>query len=396
MTWMKETNTVHYIFLLLCVLPVSARAELLVDGSVTGTATASASDISGSIRPILSLAYNTPRLSLNTDWATRLLSGLDWLNDSQWQTDNRLRWRAPGERFSASLQYQHDESEADSNRNRQIRDVWRIDSSIAIPQSRTLQHRWQLAAIDQSLDNQLLEEQVSDQILNGSYQAIWLASAAQRWQFGGSYRWLASGSNVSDVSVDWQLATNRSVINLGTSANLTVQDNNRNTLVAGEMGYRFEASVFTLLFGASRRQTDALNLFDVLFLNSPVTVQTQVTVDEITVDLTQIQLSNNTRLDGSYLVGKTGSVTEVSALGGQDNYSVEYQQAGLSVTAFLTDSSQINLSWQTRRENDISEQRLDLTGQWQINTHWQTTLNLRHSSAESANLAGSFSVTYQM
>lgn len=376
------------------VLSTNARAEFDVSASVSSSLSNAEDALVLSTAPQVVLEYTGNGLAFDSSWNTSFSNQNESLWTGVWSTDNQVRWALPSRQLSGAFSYQHQESDADGD-DRSTIDTVNGSAVFVIPQTVTLSHALTTnASYITNVDGET-QNQVEDTTATVGYSLNWLSSAMQSWQFGTSYTVFESGAQIVANQIGWQLQGSKVQLGLGGSSNITLVDDIRTSVLAGDATLQFQMPLNAeMTVSLGRSQTDALSFFDFTFIESSVVQQNQVVVDEFDVALSSLEVFSLAELSTRILIGESRALFEIEEFDVNQSLAVSYSEWEAMIEVQPSEQSTFSLAYSTRSEESVSSNEASASYALALNADWTLNAQATKTLSEESDINWVISMNY--
>jgi hypothetical protein len=324
------------------------------NATLTGSAEGGGDQTEVGVTPSVGLTYQQKQWLLNSQWQADFHSESSDIWNPNWNVNNSFNWHSSSNFISTELNQKH----SDLRQESKIYDTISGDLSLSIPWTDTIAHQVNVAGTYQSKKG---TSTIEDESVTFRYGLNWASSERSHWQVSASHSRFDSGSDNSDLSLTWTRIFSRIQMNNSISTG-TVNEGRDST---DYLGFQSTATIagkrFNTTLMASRSQTDALSFFDNSFIDVDIKQQMQLEVDQISVQISELELFRKFFVDGEYLLGESRVLTHIDLVDLRASDKTKFEQYDINVAYPYGEKNKLTFSYHKRMEDGSSESNALLT-----------------------------------
>ena len=371
------------VLLLCCLAMTQSFAQLDWSGRLSAELTGLDRQAEAYLVPAFALAYQGRQVDLSCAMTSRLDGHRVEQPVDSWQSQNSISWRSPGSSVSGHLAVDHQQFDPAQNpAERQANDDLSGTLRLTMPQTESLSHQLGLTGRYRNRRSGTgLQNQLDERSAYGDYRLNWQRDARTQWGTGLKLMFSEYGVRSLQGSLGWQWQAAR----LGQALSLTGSRAEQGSHAVNSLGWNAVLSYQRDNWGwrlrGERSQTDAISFFQEAPIDTPVTQQRQLLVDQLTVNVFGLQPIDPVTLTADYSAGQSRVLFNLERLDLDDQTRQHFQQLRAGLTWQPSDAARVMLRWQRRWQEGAASTRVtaevsrDLNRRWSLGGRWAQDLS---------------------
>lgn len=359
--------------ILLLLSSTIAFAELELNGQLAGNLSGNDSDVALELLPSLGIEYDSRNLRFTSELSTAFSSESTPLWTERWLSTNSLNWSTNSRILSGAFGFSRDQSEATAASV--VNETSTAALNVLLPQSQIVNHQVNLSISEQVVTQN--DDRLGRDLATGvSYSFSNRFQSNAQLQAGAGWQTDSSDTQVLSANLSWtRSGAKHSVIASAFTAQ-TLQDAQSSTNVGGQLTWLSSLQLAELSINLQRSQTDSFSFFEVEFFEEAIVQQSQIIVDRIDFQLSDIKVFENGQLETQFSVGRTQSATEIELIALANQLETTFREWTAAYTYQASPRSVFSVDFLYQQQGSESESEFGFNYAHSFSEHWSIDANL--------------------